>query len=72
MLTPLPNTFGPRMPHFNEALDHDHELCIEWLEVIGSGLHAHVVKAKINGLEYAVKIVCHLSHFFGLTGTDIL
>lgn len=52
---PSPNIDGPRMHHFNA--DNDHDPCIEFLEVIGSGLHSNIVKAKIDGKVYAVKIV---------------
>lgn len=52
---PLPNFYGPRLPYFNAG--ENREPSIELLEKIGSGLHGHVVKAKIDGQTYAVKIV---------------
>lgn len=54
---PLPDVHGPRLHHFSADSDQEHEPSIEFLEVIGSGLHGHVVKAKIDGRIYAVKIV---------------
>lgn len=51
----MPDVDGPRLPYF--SADGNCEPTIELLEVIGSGLHGHVVKAKVDGEIYAIKIV---------------
>lgn len=55
---PLPDVDGPRLHHF--VTDEDREPTIEFLELIGAGLHGHVLKANIDGRVYAIKIVSAL------------
>ncbi|ATY61646.1 hypothetical protein A9K55_009367 [Cordyceps militaris] len=51
-LVPLPNCDGPKL----EPFDFHGPQKIEFLEYIGEGLHAHVVKVQIRNRIYAVKL----------------
>lgn len=52
-LGPLPHHDGPKLKPFDFLGPQQ----IEFLEYIGEGLHAHIVKVKILGREYALKLV---------------
>lgn len=52
-LVPLPLCPGPKLAAFDFQGPQD----IEFLEYLGEGLHAHVLKVKIKGQEYALKLV---------------
>ncbi|EPE07863.1 hypothetical protein F503_00585 [Ophiostoma piceae UAMH 11346] len=51
-LIPLPLCDGPKLA----AFDFKGPQQIEFLEYLGEGLHAHVVKVRIQGQEYALKL----------------
>lgn len=52
-LVPLPRCDGPKL----EPFDFQGPQNIEFLEYLGAGLHSHVVKVKIRGEVYALKLV---------------
>lgn len=52
-LVPLPKCDGPKLKPFNFQGPQK----IEFLEYLGEGTHAHVVKVKILGQIYALKLV---------------
>lgn len=52
-LVPLLVCDGPKLA----AFDFQGPQQIEFLEYLGEGLHAHVVKVSIKGQEYALKLV---------------
>ncbi|KAH7150216.1 kinetochore Sim4 complex subunit FTA2-domain-containing protein [Dactylonectria estremocensis] len=51
-LLPLPRCIGPTLKPFDFQGPQE----IEFLEYLGEGLHAHVVKVKIHGQIYALKL----------------
>ncbi|KIH87265.1 hypothetical protein SPBR_04998 [Sporothrix brasiliensis 5110] len=51
-LVPLPQCDGPKLA----AFDFQGKQQIEFLEYLGEGLHAHVVKVRIKDREYALKL----------------
>ncbi|CAK7236769.1 hypothetical protein SCUCBS95973_009723 [Sporothrix curviconia] len=51
-LVPLPLCDGPKLAAFDFQGDQQ----IDFLEYLGEGLHAHVVKVSIKGKEYALKL----------------
>jgi len=57
-LVPLPRCDGPKMKPF----DFQGPQKIEFLERLGEGSHSHVVKVKILGDIYALKVVGMTSH----------
>ena len=59
-LVPLPMIEGPKLKPF----DFGGPQQIEFLEYIASGLHGHVVKARIHGQEYVIKLVRSPSTIF--------
>lgn len=52
-LVPLPQVDGPKLA----AVDFHGQQKMEFLEYLGEGSHAHVVKVAIKGKEYALKLV---------------
>lgn len=52
-LVPLPLCPGPKLAAFDFKGPQD----IEFLDYLGEGLHAHVIKVKIMGQKYALKLV---------------
>lgn len=52
-LVPLPHCDGPKLKPF----DFHGPQKIEFLEYLGEGMHAHVLKVKIRGQIYALKLV---------------
>lgn len=55
-LVPLPMIDGPKLKPF----DFGGPQQIEFVKYIASGLHGHVVQARIHGQDYAIKLVCSL------------
>ncbi|XXH01048.1 hypothetical protein Hte_007399 [Hypoxylon texense] len=51
-LVPLPRCDGPKLKPF----DFQGPQAIDFLEYVGEGLHAHVVKVRIHGQIYALKL----------------
>ncbi|KIH95026.1 hypothetical protein SPBR_03488 [Sporothrix brasiliensis 5110] len=51
-LVPLPQCPGPKL----HAFDFKGPQNIEFVRVLGQGLHSHVLKVKIKGQEYALKL----------------
>lgn len=52
-LVPLPRCDGPKL----ESFDFKGPQSIQFLEYLGRGLHSHVIKVKIRGKLYALKLV---------------
>lgn len=57
-LKPLPDFEGPKLEPFTDDLDAH---TVEVLELIGSGEHGHVIKTKIDGKIYVIKLVSRVS-----------
>ena len=55
-LVPLPQCDGPKLKPF----DFQGPQNIEFLEYLGEGSHSHVVKVKIQGRIYALKLVSYI------------
>lgn len=55
----LPNVPGPKLYPFDTGTD---PLDLEFIEEIGKGLVSYVWKVRINGNEYALKIVSQTMH----------
>lgn len=53
-LVPLPQCPGPKLPPFDFRGSPQQ---IEFLELVGEGLHAYVFKVRIFGQIYALKVV---------------
>ncbi|KAF7549940.1 hypothetical protein G7Z17_g6076 [Cylindrodendrum hubeiense] len=51
-LLPLPRCFGPKLKPFDFQGPQE----IEFLSYLGEGLHSHVIKIKIHGQIYALKL----------------
>lgn len=52
-MVPLPTCDGPKLKPF----DFQGPQKIEFLDYLGDGLHSHVMKVKILGQVYALKLV---------------
>jgi hypothetical protein len=62
-LVPLPRCDGPKL----EPFDFKGPQQIEFLEYLGDGLHSQVLKVKILGQIYALKLVSLIQPMAGPT-----
>lgn len=65
-LVPLPECPGPKLKPF----DFQGPQKIEFLEVVGEGLHAMVIKVKILKKVYALKVVSFILFTFNIATRD--
>ena len=61
-MSTYPKVPGPKLKKFKESSD---SLDINFIKHLGKGVHGHVWKVRIDGVVYALKLVCT-----GLLGDD--